>query len=279
MLIREMRLSDIPAGLALCRASRWNQTERDWQYFLTAAPHGALVAVEDGTVVGTVATLPYGSFTWVSMVLVDPMSRGRGIGTCLLDRGLALIPTGVVPRLDATPAGEVLYRKLGFVGEYGLSRLYLDSARREAPAGTAARQLRRADWPMIHEIDCRAFGASRAGLLERLADEAPEYAWLAERRGHVHGYVFGRHGHVRDQIGPLVAEDTETAGVLLDACLLARPDIRLFIDAPVDRSAWRAELDRRGFVVERTFLRMHRGILAAAGERSRIHAIIGPEFG
>ena len=42
--------------------------------------------------IGTVATLPYGPFTWMSMVLVDPKARRRGVGTLLLERGLALVP-------------------------------------------------------------------------------------------------------------------------------------------------------------------------------------------
>ena len=73
--VREMTIADIPAGLALCRASHWNQTERDWQHFLTSAPRGALVAEHEGKVVGSVATMPYGPFTWISMVLVDPAVR------------------------------------------------------------------------------------------------------------------------------------------------------------------------------------------------------------
>src|SRR5262245_63303442 len=117
-----MDFADIPAGLALCRASGWNQTEQDWRYFLTAAPHGALAAVEHGRVVGTVATLPYGPFAWISMVLVDPAARRKGVGTELLTRGLALVPERMAARLDATPAGEALYRKIGFFAEYGLSR-------------------------------------------------------------------------------------------------------------------------------------------------------------
>ena len=134
--IREMVAADIPAGLRFCRASHWNQTERDWEHFLTAAPGNALVAVEEGTVVGTVAALPYGSFTWISMVLVDPSARGRGIGTTLLTRGLALVPQGSTARLDATPAGEVIYRKLDFVPEYGLTRLFLDSRTSDVTRGS-----------------------------------------------------------------------------------------------------------------------------------------------
>src|SRR5689334_14786450 len=103
--IRAMTAADIPAGLALCRAAHWNQTAIDWGVFLTSAG-GALVAEEESRVIGTVATMPYGAFTWISMVLVDPAARGRGVGRLLLEHGLALLPPGVVARLDATAAGE-----------------------------------------------------------------------------------------------------------------------------------------------------------------------------
>jgi GNAT superfamily N-acetyltransferase len=300
VLIREMNLADIPAGLGLCRVSRWNQTERDWQHFLMAAPHGALVAVENGLVVGTVATLPYGPFAWISMMLVDPAVRGRGIGTLLLNRGLALVPEAAAARLDATPAGEVLYRRLGFVPEYGLARFSLDVRRRGGGArsrprsqaralgrkleGTGghrpgARPLAPVDWPALYDMDTGAFGASRATLLERLAGEAPEYAWVVERHGDPQGYLLGRHGHVREHLGPLIADTAETAGLLLEACLAAHPDREVVLDVPDDQQAWRAELAELGFVIERPFLRMYRGRRPAPGEPSRVYAITGPEFG
>ena len=277
--IREMGLADIPAGLALCRASGWNQTEHDWRHFLTTAPHGALAAVEHGQLIGTVATLPYGPFAWISMVLVDPAARRRGIGTLLLERGLALIPDPIVARLDATPAGEPLYRKLGFLGEYRLARWFLDVDTRGASSATAARPLTSADLRAVHDIDARVFGASRATLLERLASEAPEYAWAVERDGRLHGYLLGRHGHVREQLGPLVAESADVAEHLLDACLAANPQRAVFLDAPDDQQAWTAALASRGFAIERPFLRMHRGELTTPGEPSQVYAITGPEFG
>src|SRR5262245_25611282 len=107
--IREMTTDDVGAGLQLCRASRWNQTAHDWRFSLPAAPHGAIVAQEGGRVIGTVATLPYGPFTWISMVLVDPAARGRHVGTTLLQRGLDLAGADATARLDATPAGEPIY--------------------------------------------------------------------------------------------------------------------------------------------------------------------------
>jgi GNAT superfamily N-acetyltransferase len=293
MLIREMTAADISAGLRLCRASKWNQIEGDWRHFLTAAPHGALAAVENNQVIGTVATLPYGPFAWISMVLVDPASRRRGVGTELLERGLALIADPVVARLDATPAGEPLYRKLGFAGEYMLTRWFLDGTgvderhrvapRHRVTSGLSpeltVRSLAAADWPMIRSIDAGAFGASRVALLTRLASEAPEYGWIAEREGRVRGYLFGRHGQVREHLGPLVADAVETAADLLDACLDAHAERAVFLDAPDDQHAWRAILVDRGFAAERSFLRMHRGPLTTPGDPSIVYAITGPEFG
>lgn len=283
VVIREMGGADIPAGLALCRASGWNQTAHDWQYFLTAAPHGALVAVEHAVVVGTVATMPYGPFTWISMVLVDPAARGRGVGRVLLERGLALVRETDAARLDATPAGEVLYRKLGFTAEYGLARVVRHRGGAPAPGATSqapgARPFGPGDWPAILDLDARAFGASRARLLERLAGEAPEYAWVIAPGGRVAGYLFGRHGHLREHLGPLVADSGATAAQLLDACLASFPDRSFLLDVPDAQEAWSGTLARLGFAIERPFLRMWRGPRAAMGEASQVYAVTGPEFG
>jgi len=276
--IREMTADDVAAGLRLCRASQWNQTEQDWRFFLTAVPHGALVAQEDGRVIGTVATCPYGPFTWISMVLVDPAARGRQVGSTLLKRGLELAGARTTARLDATPVGEAIYRRIGFAGEYRLARWCLDVTPPIA-RGSSARPLAPADWLAIRERDLRAFGASRLGLLQRLAGEAPEYARVIRRGNQVQGYLFGRHGHNREHLGPLVADGPDTAAELLASCLAEQPHCRFYLDAPDDRQEWRDILSSVGFVIERPFLRMHRGALTAPGQPSSIYAIAGPEFG
>jgi predicted N-acetyltransferase YhbS len=277
--VREMTLDDIAAGLTLCRASNWNQTEQDWRFFLTAAPHGALVAQEDGRVIGTIATLPYGPFTWISMVLVDPASRGKHVGTALLQCGLELAGADATARLDATPSGEAIYHKLGFASEYRLARWFLDVTPPLIARRSSARPLAPADWPAIRELDQYAFGASRLGLLQRLADEAPEYARVIPRGSNGQGYLFGRHGHNREHLGPLVADSPDTAAALLESLLTEQPNRRFYLDVPDDRQEWRDVLSRMGFAIERPFLRMHRGPLTTPGQPSSIYAIAGPEFG
>lgn len=305
-----MTPADVPAGLSLCRAARWNQTAADWGFFLSFAPGGALAAEEHGHVIGTVATVPYGQFTWISMVLVDPAARGRGVGRLLLERGLALVPENVTARLDATPAGEPLYRTLGFEPEHGLARWCVaggGAAARDTetahkgpsytahkgPSYTAhkgpsyaahegplyTRRITANDWPQILQMDLHVFGASRKALLQRMAAEAPEYAWVLDTGGRIRAYLFGRHGHVREQLGPLVADTRESAQVLLHSCLAGHPDRTFFTDAPDRDDGWRQVLAGLGFAVERTFLRMHRGRLTAPGNPAVVYAATGPEFG
>ena len=276
--IRPMTPADVAAGLALCRASHWNQTEQDWRFFLTEAPHGALVAEAGGRVIGTVATLPYGPFTWISMVLVDPVARGKHVGTTLLRRGLELVGADATARLDATPAGEVIYRTIGFASEYHLARWFLDATPPIARQ-SGAQPLSDTDWLAIGQMDQRAFGASRLGLLRRLAAEAPEYARVIRHGNDVRGYVFGRHGHNRDHLGPLVADDPNTAAALLDSILVEQRGRRFYLDVPDDQQEWRDVISRIGFAIERPFLRMHRGPLTAPGQPAAVYAIAGPEFG
>src|SRR5688572_20198533 len=110
---RVMNPADIAAGLALSRAARWNQTEREWELFLRLNPKGCRVAVIDERVVGTVATARYEDrFAWIGMVLVDPAERGQGIGGRLMAEALYVLKDMPSIRLDATPAGHAVYQKL-----------------------------------------------------------------------------------------------------------------------------------------------------------------------
>ena len=153
--IREMTVDDIAAGLTLCRASRWNQTEQDWRFFLTAASwrarrprrwtrhrHGRYVSVRS------------------IHVDLDGARRSRGsrqhVGTALLHRGLELAGADATARLDATPLGEAIYRKIGFADEYRLARWFLDVKRRPSlgdPARGRSRVRigrRYARWTSVH---------------------------------------------------------------------------------------------------------------------------------
>lgn len=274
-----MGVDDIPAGLALCRAAGWNQLARDWELFLSLEPNGATVAERDGRVVGTVTTLRFGPcFGWIAMVLVDPAERGRGIGRTLLLEGLSSL-SNVTARLDATPAGEALYRKLGFEHEYGLKRFQRAPGSFVDPGDDRITRLTPDDWPDILAFDAAVFGADRSRLLMWLAEGAPEYAWVARSADGLEGYIFGRHGHLFEHLGPVVAPDADTAQLLVGRCLAGRADRPFVVDAPDHHAQWQQWLGESGFTVQRPFARMYRGTHLHPGFPGNYFAIVGPEFG
>ena len=273
-----MRPEHIPDGLRLCRAAGWNQTARDWAQFLDATPDGARIATAEGRVVGTAATIRYGgAFAWIGMVLVDPAARGRGIGTRLFDEALGLLSDIPVARLDATPAGYPLYLRRGFEEEYRVERMTNTSAASRQPLAAGVRAIRPDDVARMLSLDVTAFGAARGSMLRWMLEGAPQLAWLADDGRRVRGFVLGRHGHAFDHVGPVVAEDVDTAAALTAAALAAtaRP---IVLDATPHVPGWREWLTSRGFVGQRALIRMTKGTPPVANTHQQF-AILGPEFG
>jgi GNAT superfamily N-acetyltransferase len=278
---RRMTTGDIDAGLRLCRISGWDQVARDWERFLTP-PSDAVVAVRDGLVLGTCATIRYGAvFAWIGMVLVDPDAQGQGLGAALLARAIDMLHDVPAIRLDATPAGHPLYVKQNFIEEARLRRMERVTpapAPAETSEDTRVRQMTAADLPRVAAMDEDVFGAPRAELLEWMFRGAPEYAAVAIEDGRLAGYLLARHGFEFDHLGPIVARDVRIATALTMTCL-ARSARPIVIDAACHDERWLAVLEANGFREQRPFIRMYRGASAPFGESRHQFAVTGPEFG
>jgi ribosomal protein S18 acetylase RimI-like enzyme len=276
--MRNMMPDDITSGLRLCRWAGWNQVAEDWVTFLQLSPGACRVVERNGAVVGTVATLRFGeAFSWIAMILVDPVMRGQGIGTELIREALTILKDEKCIRLDATEAGARIYRRHGFEEEYRLNRLVAKAPTTPAcPEEGLCRPIRRGDLEEIFDLDKRVFGADRRELLLSFLARAPEYAWVARSGLALDGYVFGRHGHHHEQIGPLVAISETTALKLVSRCLARRSAESFLIDAPDDR---RGFLQSAGFELERPLIRMYRGSRIRPEYERYQFGIAGPEFG
>ena len=278
-----LRQEDIEAAQALVVQAGWNQLREDWELFVQLGSAFKVTTV-DGAIAATAATLPYGDGCgWISMVLVAQAHRRQGLATRLLAHCIEhLRRDGLVPVLDATPAGRTVYTPLGFQDGWAITRW------RRADSGPAlfrsetgamvARPLRTEDWPRLLELDACAFGANRAPLLARLAARSAAFACVVERDGRLLGYLLGRNGRLATQIGPVVTEDA-AAGAALAAHALARIRGPVLIDVVDRHSRFAGQLADAGFAIERGYTRMTLGAGAPFGNERLTVAIAGPELG
>jgi len=273
--------TELPDAEALVAQAGWNQVAADWQTFLAL---GTVYAIRSGArVIATAATLPYGrTCAWISMVLVESGYRRQGLATRLLRRCIDdILATGLVPVLDATPAGRTVYRPLGFADAWGFTRL--TSSRRTLALNGAAgaievQSINEAVWPQLCAYDAAAFGVDRSALLARLRGRLPAANLFAAREGRITGLLLGREGRTASHLGPLIAEDDATALALLQRALAAI-DGEVYIDLADSKTALRAALQACGFAPQRPFTRMLHGRSARFDDPRRTYAVIGPEFG
>jgi GNAT superfamily N-acetyltransferase len=261
---------DLAEALALSEEAGWNQVAADWLLMLRL---GSGFAVRDsGRVVATAVTLPYPPvFGWVSMVLVHTPYRRLGLATRLVERATAaLTDAGLLPVLDATPAGAEVYGRMGFRPVGQLLRW-----RGTGGAGVGASQVEPAIGDPVRELDGAAFGADRGAILADLSGRPAPVAALAEGGD---GYLLSRAGRTATQLGPLIARDATTATALLAEGLDAVAGA-VVVDVPEHATVVAAHLAGRGFAPERPFVRLALGRDEIAGTPALVHAIAGPELG
>lgn len=278
--IGTLRAGELGGADALVREAGWNQTEADWRIFLDL---GTVYAVRDqGRVIATAAALPYGGrFGWISMVLIAGEYRRRGLATRLMERCIeGLTAAGLVPILDATPAGRAVYSGLGFEDSWPFQRLLLKEVAKLPPSASALRAepVMDNDWQALCAYDAKYFGADRSAVLSRLRGRLPQAEALVRRGGEIAGFLLGRTGRRAAQIGPLVADDAEAAAALFDHAIssVAAP---VYIDVMDDKHRLLAQLAGAGFVHERPYTRMMLRRSESFQDLPRTFAVAGPELG
>jgi ribosomal protein S18 acetylase RimI-like enzyme len=272
-LAEQLTAAEAEAALPLSAEAGWNQTAADWRFMLG---QGRGVGVRDasGRWMGSAIALPLGQeLSWIGMVLVAKDARRRGIGTRLLRHAIDIVRnTGRIPGLDATELGRPVYLPLGFCDLYAISRL-----RVEAPI--TVRPLTPADLPAVAAFDAPRSAMERTHMLAYLLGQAPAQAFVAESGGRIAGYVLGRPGRTAFQVGPVVADESEVALVLI-GLVLSRLTGPVLLDVPDEHASLRTFLDRARAARQRGFVRMTLGAPLPGLDRPvAVFALAGPELG
>jgi ribosomal protein S18 acetylase RimI-like enzyme len=265
--------ADVPGALALSNKVGWNQTADDWRLFIV---HGRTIGLFDADegLTATAAALPYDNgFGYISMVIVDPAWRRRGLARRLMGECIDVLRAQRrASLLDATPAGALVYRGLGFV-ELATMERWEGEGGGVAAVGKAANRLAAEDSHKLIEADALAFGSQRRFLLENFLERPGTAAWSQDG-----GYLVMRQGHRATQIGPLLATSAEIARVLL-ATAIANARGRVFLDLFTTWPDLAALLESCGFKRQRPYIRMALDRASLPGDLARLAIAAGPEFG
>jgi GNAT superfamily N-acetyltransferase len=280
--IRPMRPDDLEQASGLALAEGWNQTMNDWRILFNSPDNVCIIAEKDNRVAGTATALNHDNkVAWIGMVLVDKLLRGQGAGKMLLEEIINRVKHVEAVKLDATPAGEPLYRKLGFIEEYKIHRMTCSDLNysSDRQSREEIQNISQQNISDILKLDRIIFGVDRGNLLRHLLKENPAGAFFINRDNHPDGYIFGRIGSRFNYIGPLCALTQDSARHLISEVIESLKGQDIALDIPDDKADLINWLETIGFVKQRHFVRMYLGVNPYPGRVSDQYLISGPEFG
>jgi ribosomal protein S18 acetylase RimI-like enzyme len=214
IVCRRMTEDDLPSAYSLTQAVRWAHRLEDWQFMLRIGT--GFVVEENGAVSGTGLCWKFGAtHASLGMIIVSPDHQGKGIGRKLMNLVLEELGDRCI-LLTATPAGQPLYEKLGFVptGTVVHHQGTMQQTSFVALAeGERIRPVEAGDLQALAALATRALGMPREELMAELLN-VTEGA-LIENDGEALGFSMIRHFGRGYMIGPVVAPDTERAKALI----------------------------------------------------------------
>lgn len=274
---RRMTEDDLPSAYGLTQVVRWAHRLEDWQFMHRLGT--GFVAEENGLVIGTGLCWKFGNaHASLGMIIVAPEWQGRGIGRELMNLVLGELGERCI-LLTATPAGQPLYEKLGFVPT-GTVDHHQGTMQQIPPLALAARERIRpvaaGDRPALAALATRALGMPREEMMAQLLN-VTEGA-LLEKDGEALGFSlirrFGR-GHM---IGPVVAPDSERAKALIGHWVqtYAGAFVRVDVTGESGLSPW---VESLGLALVEPSVRMARGQAPVSDGTVEQYAILSQAIG
>lgn len=276
--LREMCAADLAAVHALSAEVRWPHRVSDWEQALR---HGqGFVAERDDKVIGSGVRWRWGTqHATIGLIIVSPACQGRRVGHLLTSELLKGLDQCSV-LLHATPDGQGLYERLGFV-RTGEVRQHQGTAQPSPPialdAGWRLRPAGQADLETLARLDAQARGMLRRALIADLFATADSTVVL-DHEGSAHGFAmlrrFGR-GHT---IGPVIANDATGAKALIAhlSAMNAGRFTRIDIDFETDLGEW---LKGLGLLRVDAPMTMVRGPALVPSPEARLYAIVSHALG
>ncbi|WP_405133099.1 GNAT family N-acetyltransferase [Nocardia sp. NBC_01388] len=235
LVIERATPQDWTTVTAWAAAEGWNPGLRDAAAFFAQDPGGFFLGRVRGEPATAVSVVNYGDdFAFLGFYLVRPDLRGRGLGIATWNAGLAHAG-GRTVGLDGVPDQQGNYRRSGFELAYNTAR-FVGIPDLPPPDGTV-RVMGAADAAAVHDYDSACLPADRPEFLRTWLGN-PGYRTLVRIvDGNLAGFGTVRPARDSHRIGPLFADDADTARQLLAALAAQAGGASVAVDAPLRNSS------------------------------------------
>jgi GNAT superfamily N-acetyltransferase len=229
LVIRNMSEHELAQALEWAAAEGWNPGLDDAKCFYAADQKGFFLAELAGKPVGCISAVAYNAaYGFLGLYIIAPDYRRKGFGLKLWRAAMAYL-NGRNVGLDGVLAQQANYRKSGFRLAYRNIR-YQGKGVGSEPDGLIG--LSTLPFEEIVRYDAMTFPARRTNFLR---------CWIGQPKGAALGVLNNQrligYGVIRPcrlgfKIGPLFADDPETANILLKGLASRVRDQPFFLDTP-----------------------------------------------
>jgi len=255
--IRTLTLRELTDLIDWAAAEGWNPGLEDAAMFQAADPEGFIGAFVGDEMVAAISAVAYGrDFGFIGLYISRPDMRGKGYGKAVWTAGMARL-AGRTIGLDGVEEQRANYQSKGFRPVYETIRYSGRLAGSPVGAGRP-RMVSAQPVPDIIGYDALCFPAPRHSFLQQWL-QPPHRALAAIQSWGVAGYAVARSCRSGFKVGPLFADDTQTALELLAELANACEGGELNIDVPATQVDFIAALEAAGFSPTFSTTRMYQG--------------------
>jgi len=243
--IRNMTRKEVDLLVDWAAAEGWNPGLHDADIFWATDPKAFIAADLDGVLIGGGAITSYqGDFGFMGFFIIKPEFRGRGLGNQLWQerrqRLINRLKPGAPIGMDGVFAMQDYYAKGGFVFSHRNLRFQSDIP--ALPNSIQPKQgkivkLDSIPFKQVLQYDRLCFPADRTNFLDEWVTQPDSMALACQENNHLRGYGVIRDCREGCKVGPLFADDLQTANALLSHLSKFAAGGPLFLDAPENNPA------------------------------------------
>lgn len=235
LIMRQMTRDELNILVEWAAQEGWNPGNQDAEIFWNTDPEGFVAAELDGKLIGGGSIVSYEAvFGFMGFFIIKPEHRSRGLGTRLWnyrkERLLSRLREPAVIGMDGVFNMQPFYARGGF--EFQYRDLRFEGVGVAATPAPGLVDLAEIPFDNIVHYDSVHFPAPRPWFLQQWISQPDSLALGALTDGALSGYGVVRACRLGYKIGPLFANDPQTAEDLYAALGSFAADQPLFLDTP-----------------------------------------------